>query len=102
VTNEKGRYHLRAWEGVAKKGHYREPPVPDTLASKLEAVEDLNDLNQRNEFVSVHDKTVYRWLMRSTERLEDDTEDEGWDRVDVHDLRRSWTTHILGEGVLQL
>jgi integrase len=58
VTDEKGHYHLRVWEDVAKKGHYREPPVPDILASKLEAVEDLNSLAKRDEFVSVHGKTV--------------------------------------------
>lgn len=100
VTDEQGHYHLRVWEDVAKKDHYREPPVPDTLASKLEAVEDLNGLDRDDEFIDVHNKTVYRWLMRATERLEEQTGDEGWSRVDVHDLRRSWATHILGEGVL--
>lgn len=38
--------------------------------------------------------------MRATERLEAETGDEGWSRVDVHDLRRSWATHILAQGVL--
>ncbi|WP_318569911.1 site-specific integrase [Salinigranum marinum] len=100
VTSEKENYHLRVWEDVAKKGHYREPPVPDLLADKMETMADLTAMDRDDPFVSVSDRTVYRWLNRATDRIEERTQDEGWSRVDVHDLRRSWATHILGEGVL--
>ncbi|MFP9060989.1 site-specific integrase [Natrialbaceae archaeon A-chndr2] len=100
VTSESESYHLRVWESVAKQEHYREPPVPDSLANKMETMADLTDMNQDEPFVGVSDRTVYRWLNRATDRLEEKTGDEGWSRVDVHDLRRSWATHILAEGVL--
>lgn len=100
VTGEKGDYHLRVWEEVAKHEHYREPPVPDELATELRTMADLVGLGDDEPFVSVTDKTVYRWLMRITGVLGEETGDRGWDFVDVHDLRRSWATHILGEGVL--
>lgn len=100
VTSESESFYLRVWESVAKKEHYREPPVPDSLANKMETMADLTDMNQDEAFVSVSDRTVYRWLDRATDRLEEKTGDEGWSRVDVHDLRRSWATHILAEGVL--
>lgn len=100
VTSEKENYHLRVWEDVAKKDHYREPPVPDPLANKMETMADLTSMDRDDPFVTVSDRTVYRWLDRATDRIEERTQDEGWSRVDVHDLRRSWATHILGEGVL--
>lgn len=100
VTDEKGHYHLRVWEDYAKHNHYREPPVPDSVANKVEAMADFGDLDDNDQIIDYTDKTVYRWLMRATDRLEAETGDEGWDRVDVHDLRRSWATHILGQGVL--
>lgn len=100
VTGENGDYHLRVWEDVAKHDHYREPPVPKMLATEIQTLAELSDIDDDESLISVTDKTVYRWLMRATDRLEDETGDEGWRRVDLHDLRRSWATHILGEGVL--
>ena len=100
VTSEKGSHHLRIWEDVAKHDHYREPPVPDSLATEMRTMADLTPMSDDDPFISVTDRTVYRWLDRATDRLEERTGDEGWTFVDVHDLRRSWATHILGEGVL--
>lgn len=100
VNDEKGNPHLRVWEDFAKKGHYREPPVPTSVADKVNAMEDLGGHTPDDAIIDYTAKTVYRWLMRATERLEEQTGDEGWGRVDVHDLRRSWATHILGQGVL--
>lgn len=100
VTSEKNSVHLRVWEDVAKKGHYREPPVPDDLATQIGALIDFKDLDRDDCIVDRNDKTVYRWVRRAADRLEEETEDEGWSFLNVHDLRRSWGTHMLSEGVL--
>ncbi len=100
ATSERGSYHLRVWEPVAKKGHYREPPIPDDLATQIEALIDFQGLDDDDPIVDRNDKTVYRWVRRAADRLENETGDEGWQFLDVHDLRRSWATHILAEGVL--
>jgi len=100
VHDEKGHPRIRVWEEVAKKEHYREPPIPNNLATQIETMADFTGLEPDNEFIDVSDRTVYRWVRRACERLYERTGDEGWERVDVHDLRRSWATHILAEGVL--
>lgn len=100
VTSEKGYYHVRVWEDVAKKGHYREPPVPDDLGTQVNTIVDVTAIAEGEPIVDVADKTVYRWVKRACCRLEESTGDEGWAHVDVHDLRRSWAMHILAEGVL--
>ena len=100
VTSEKGNYHVRVWEKVAKKGHYREPPVPDDLATQINTLVDVTGIDDDEPIVGVADKTVYRWVKRAAADLRHETGDVGWEHVDVHDLRRSWATHILGEGVI--
>lgn len=100
VEDEKGHPRIRVWEDVAKKQHYREPPIPRDLATQIDSLARVQNLDPDDEIVSVSDRTIFRVVKRACNRLEDETNDEGWSRVDVHDLRRSWATHILAEGVL--
>lgn len=100
VRSERGSTFIRVWEDVAKKNHYRETPIPNGLATEITTAVDLLDIDDREELVDYTDKTVYRWVKRAAGRLEEKTGDEGWGYVDVHDLRRSWATRILSEGVL--
>jgi hypothetical protein len=50
--------------------------------------------------VDVVDKTVYRWVCRAAERLHAEMNDVGWSFLNVHDLRRTWGTDLLEQGVL--
>lgn len=100
VEDEKGHHRIRVWEDVAKKEHYREPPIPHELATQIDSLARVQGLDPDDEIVSVSDRTIFRVVRRACDRLEAETNDEGWSRVDVHDLRRSWATHILAEGVL--
>ena len=91
-------HHVRVWEDYAKGEKYREPPVPeelkttvDTLAFEMEADEPI---------VGVTGTSVYRWVRRAAERRQAETRDDGWSFVDVHDLRRTWGTNLLEQGVL--
>lgn len=90
--------HLRVWDDVAKKGHYREPPVPDRVEelanARAHAVGDGEPLVERDK------STIYRWVQKSAGQLLDDTGDEGWRFVGPHDLRRTWGTDLLEQGVL--
>jgi len=77
VESEAGTTFLRVREEVAKHDHYREAPVPPTLANKLEPYIEFNVNGDDAPLVDVHDKTVYRWVMRATARLEEQTGDDG-------------------------
>lgn len=89
---------VRIWEDYAKRDKYREPPVPDDLKSIVETIG--HTIDEDAPVVDVDPSTVWRWVRGAAERLEDDTEDEGWQFVDVHDLRRTWGTRLLELGVL--
>ncbi|WP_455448596.1 tyrosine-type recombinase/integrase [Natrinema thermotolerans] len=92
--------HLRVWEDVAKQEHYREPPVPDQLATYIDAHTDAAGIAPDESIVDVTAKTVYRWVQRAAERLHAESGDRGWSFLDVHDLRRTWGTNLLEQGVL--
>lgn len=100
VESEAGITFFRVREEVAKHDHYREVPVSPTLANKLEPYIEFNVNGDDAPLVDVHDKTVCRWVMRATARLEEQIDDDGWGYVNVYDLRRSWGTHLLEQGVL--
>jgi integrase len=85
---------VRVWEDFNKTDTYREAPIPDSLTDIVRTHthgSDPEDAVIKTEYT----QTVYRWLRRAAERLEDETGDEGWQYLDVHDLRRSWGGHLL-------
>jgi len=92
--------HLRVWEDIAKREHYREPPVPNKLSTYVEAFTDTAEIAPDAPIVDVTPKTVYRWVCRAAERLQVHQNDIGWSYLDAHDLRRTWGTQLLEQGVL--
>lgn len=88
------------WEDVATQESYRELPVSDRLVTYIDAHTDAAGIGPGEPIVDVADKTVYRWVRRAAERLQAETGDRGWSFLDVHDLRRTWGTNLLEQGVL--
>ncbi|WP_310905269.1 site-specific integrase [Natrinema sp. 1APR25-10V2] len=90
--------HVRIWEDYTKRDHYREPPIPDNV----EAIADTLAFEQADDepLIDVDGTTVYRWVQKAASNLEGQTGDEGWTYLDVHDLRRTWGTSLLEQGVL--
>lgn len=90
---------VRVWEDYAKRGKYREAPVPPETEHTVRVLSDVREPEE--PAVNVTGKTVYRWVQRAASRLYDETEDEGWTFLDVHDLRRTWGGDLLwNQGVL--
>jgi len=85
---------VRVWEGKGDK--YREVPAPDSL---LNIALGLNR-DQAESLVTVDDSTIYDWVQRAAQRARASEEDEGWQYVGPHDLRRSWGVRLLEAGVL--
>ena len=90
---------LRVWNDYAKRGKYRETPIPEELASSVRTIS--YDRDPDEPIVDVEPNSIYRWVKRAAERRYADTGDEGWTYLDVHDLRRTWGGHLLWDcGVL--
>jgi integrase len=98
IDGPTGETALRVRESVAKFGHYREVPVPATLAARLDALRDTRAPDE--PVIDRTGKTVYRWVTGAADELAAATDDDGWHDLDVHDLRRTWGTHLLERGVL--
>lgn len=98
VQNQTG-HHVRIWQDYAKRDKYREPPIPDELYSIVNTLS--YDHEPSDEVVGVEaGSTIYRWVKRAANRMRAETSDEGWQFLDVHDLRRTWGTSLLEQGVL--
>lgn len=90
---------LRVWNDYAKRGKYRETPIPEVLASSVRTLAYERDPDE--PIVSVEPNSIYRWVKRAAEARYASTGDEGWTYLDVHDLRRTWGGHLLWDcGVL--
>lgn len=89
---------LRIWEDYSKGGKYRETPIPETLAARVDGMERPDD----EPVVDVAGHTVYRWVKKAAEACAAETGDRrGWRHLTPHDLRRSWGAHLLWDcGVL--
>ena len=90
---------LRVWNDYAKRGKYRETPIPEELSSSVRTIS--YDRDPDEPIVDVEPNSIYRWVKRAAERRYAATGDEGWSYLDVHDLRRTWGGHLLWDcGVL--
>ena len=90
---------LRVWNDYAKRGKYRETPIPEEVASSVRTLAYERDPDE--PIVSVEPNSIYRWVKRAAQSSYAATGDEGWTYLDVHDLRRTWGGHLLWDcGVL--
>lgn len=90
--------HIRVWEDYAKRDKYREPPVPKEVVTIAETLAYQQDDDA--PLIDVADSTVYRWVRRAADRRQEETDDESWQFLVVHDLRRTWGTYLLEQGAL--
>ena len=96
VVNGPGGKWLRVPEGKWDK--YRETPIDEQTAALIEAVGDFGDDGE--PVIGHTPRTINRWVKRAGETLHADTGDIGWLDLTYHDLRRSWGTGCLEQGVL--
>lgn len=99
IVDGTGGPRVRVWEDHAKRDKYREPPIPAEMANIANTL--AYDLEPDDALIGVEaGTTVYRWVRRAAERRQAETNDAGWQFLDVHDLRRTWGTGMLEQGVL--
>jgi integrase len=84
---------VRVWGDYAKRDKYREAPIPDGLDQLVRGYSATQDADK--PVIQKSGTTVYRWVKDTAKELWAKTGDEGWQYLDVHDLRRSWGGHLL-------
>jgi len=86
----------------AKSDGQRQTPVPPELATRIETIGQVRELNPEEPLIDASTRTLRRWMDRTCAKIaeSDDTQyDEMWNKVSMHDLRRTWATSLKGEEV---
>lgn len=96
IVQTHGHHRVRVWEGKGEK--YREVPCPERLANTVETL--AYQLDADESVVGCHSSTIWDWVRRGAERRQAASRDKGWSYLDVHDLRRTWGTYLVGQGVI--
>lgn len=90
-------FKLRVWEGKGDK--YRETWLPDNLAETIRVYADMADLAADEPLITVTRQTIQRWMRSARETCEAETDNEGWQHLTAHDLRRTWGTRAVEAGI---
>jgi len=83
-----------------KGGKYRETPIPNQLVTQIETIDDMRDESEDQPLLSVDNTNSLRyWIKRTREQLAEETGDDRWHYVSMHDLRRTWATSLDNKSV---
>jgi integrase len=89
---------VRVWN--AKGGKHRETPAPPELVHTVDAYADAREAGVDVPLVDRVPRTMERWVSRAADRLAERTDDqEGWEYLTPHDLRRTWATMLAADDV---
>jgi len=91
---------------VGKGDKYREAWIPMDLVTRIETAASFRDMASHHPIVQsqgsstkVSTRTLRRWINRAAGDLVIDTNDDAWEQLSFHDLRRSWATNLAASGV---
>lgn len=88
---------LRVWEGKGSK--YRETPIPKSLSQQIGTYVDMRDEGMETNLVPRSTRTLRKWIESARQTMAEETGDEGWHFVSMHDLRRSWGQQLVESDV---
>jgi len=86
-------------EGKGDK--YRETPIPDTLAASIRSIGEFRNEPLTKPVVQRETRTLRRWIEGYRGMMEKQTDDERWQYLSTHDLRRTWAGHLANADVDQ-
>jgi integrase len=98
---ESGDWFVRVYESNAKRDQFRETAIPERFAYKIQATQDANDdLDISDKVVYEHTmKTVSRHLKATVEELAEETGEEMYKHIRLHDGRRTFANQMLDDNV---
>jgi integrase len=83
-----------------KGDKYRETPIPDSLAKQIQTVDDMRDASSDEPIISVTTtQSLRHWIKNAREQLAGQDDDDRWEHVSFHDLRRTWATSLASRDV---
>jgi integrase len=83
-----------------KGDKYRETPIPNQLVTQIETIDDYRDDSSDSPILSVDNTNSLRyWIQTTREQLSEETGDDRWNFVSMHDLRRTWATSLASKDV---
>jgi integrase len=84
---------LKVPDGKGDK--YRETPLPSTLKRQIQTVAEMRDEGSDEPIISVTTtQSLRNWINSSREALAEETDDDRWNHLSMHDLRRTWATQV--------
>lgn len=92
VVESDAGHVLRVWEG--KGDQYRETPVPQNLAARIQTIDDVRDASSDEPLLDCSTRTLRRWISNLGDDLATSEGDDGWRYLSYHDLRRTWATNL--------
>lgn len=83
-----------------KGDKYRETPVPSTLAREIQTIADVRDEKGSTPLISVTTtQSLRNWIKATRAAVAEQEDDERWQQVSLHDLRRTWATQLASRDV---
>lgn len=83
-----------------KGDKYRETPIPAELVRQIEAVDDMRNESSDTPVISVTTtQSLRNWIQAAREDLAEQTDDDRWNHLSFHDLRRTWATSLASKDV---
>jgi integrase len=76
----------------SKGREYRETPCPESLATQIWTIDDVRSESASEPVIDVSTRTLRRWIESARETLVED--DDMWEYVGFHDLRRTWANQL--------
>lgn len=96
LADTEAGWMIRVWEGKSKP---RETPCPAHLATTINTIDDVRDEDSDIPVVNRSTRTLRRWIDRAGDELAEETGEDLWRYLSMHDLRRTWATSLKGEEV---
>jgi integrase len=72
----------------------RSTVIPNELATQIRTVADL-----RPDMIDVTPRTIQNWVTEAAESIADETGEPDWNLLSAHDLRRTWATSLIQQGI---
>jgi integrase len=77
----------------------RETPIPDTLAASIRSIGEYRDEPESVPVVDKSTRTLRHWIQTYREEMVKDTDDDRWEYLTTHDLRRTWAGQLANADV---
>lgn len=78
----------------AKSDSKRQTPIPPQLATKIRTIGEVRPQSPGEPLFDVSTRTLRRWITGVCAEIADELDDEMWNHVSMHDLRRTWATSL--------